>query len=74
MAQFSGTLDDGRITFDSNKPNAASLATTKAKDVVCGMLIDPRDAKTAHFAGHTYYFCSPECQIQFEADPNKYAA
>jgi YHS domain-containing protein len=71
MAQFSGSLDEGRITFDTNKD--ISLAQTKAKDVVCGAMIDLRDALTASYAGHSYYFCGVDCQMMFEADPTKYS-
>jgi YHS domain-containing protein len=73
MAQYSRSLDDGRITFDPNAERNASLAQTKAKDVVCGKMVDPRDAVTATFGGHTYYFCSPQCEVAFEANPNKFS-
>jgi YHS domain-containing protein len=73
MAQYSSSLDEGRITFDRKKADTGSLDQTKAKDVVCGKMVDVRDAVTASFGGHTYYFCSPECEVSFEADPNKFS-
>ncbi len=44
-----------------------------AKDVVCGMMVDPDTA--SHKSEHqkkTYYFCSPACKSSFEKDPAKY--
>jgi YHS domain-containing protein len=75
MAQYSGTLDDGRITFGAPPKGAAQPEPTpeQAKDVVCGKMVDVRDAVTVSIAGQTYYFCSSECAIRFEADPNKYS-
>ncbi len=74
-----GTLDDGRIPLDNSRDSGtgaeasrASLAQTKAKDIVCGRLINPRDSHTAMYAGHSYYFCSEECQVMFETDPVRF--
>lgn len=73
MAQHSSSLDDGRIVFNDNKADHINMANTKAKDVVCGKMVDVRDAVTATFGGHSYYFCSAECEVKFEADPNKFS-
>ena len=66
MGQYSTSLDDGRVTFDRR------LAETKAKDLVCGELVDPREAITATHKGHVYYFCSEPCRGRFLEDPEKY--
>jgi Cu+-exporting ATPase len=43
------------------------------KDPVCGMEVDPHTAAGhAEHGGKTYYFCSPHCQAEFEADPERY--
>ena len=44
------------------------------KDPVCGMDIDPQSAfaRREHM-GQTFYFCSPNCVDQFDADPHQYA-
>ena len=45
-----------------------------AKDVVCGMEVDERQAaRKSQYQGHTYCFCSPGCQQRFEEDPRRYA-
>ena len=48
-------------------------ARAMARDVVCGMNVDPATAK--HFAEHggtTHYFCGARCREKFLADPDKY--
>ena len=50
-------------------------ATTKVKDPVCGMTVDPATSKH-HFTHHgeTFHFCSAGCRTKFAADPAKYLA
>ncbi len=44
------------------------------KDPVCGMEIEPQDAAVSRkHMGQTFYFCSPNCVEQFDADPHHYA-
>ena len=62
-----------------NRPQAHSgdigEETHMAKDPVCGMNVDRRDAKhSAEYGGHTYYFCSQGCKTKFVADPSSYVA
>ena len=41
-----------------------------AKDVVCGMTVDPHTAKHRHtHNGRPYYFCSARCREKFVANP-----
>ena len=48
-------------------------ALTLAKDPVCGMSVDPHNAKhRAEHGGRPYYFCSAGCRAKFLADPQKY--
>lgn len=45
-----------------------------AIDPVCGMNVEEKSAAgNAVHSGTTYYFCSPKCQHEFEANPAKYA-
>ena len=45
----------------------------KVKDVVCGMMIDPKEAvATSEYKGKTYYFCAKGCKVAFDKDPEKY--
>lgn len=45
-----------------------------AKDPVCGMTVDPKNAAAAAVrGGSTYYFCSISCRDKFEQAPEKYA-
>jgi YHS domain-containing protein len=56
----------------------AGKATAPAKDPVCGMTVDPKEAlaakRTSEYRGRTYYFCADECKRQFDAEPGKYIA
>jgi P-type Cu+ transporter len=46
-----------------------------AKDPVCGMTIDPPQARgKARYQGDLYFFCSPACMQKFMASPAKYLA
>ncbi|HEX9121175.1 MAG TPA: heavy metal translocating P-type ATPase [Terriglobales bacterium] len=48
-------------------------APALAKDPVCGMSVDPAQAKaTAEHQGRTYYFCCAGCARKFTAEPQKY--
>jgi Cu+-exporting ATPase len=45
----------------------------QVKDVVCGMMVDPKTAPAkTEYKGQTYYFCAPGCKAAFEKDPEKY--
>ena len=45
----------------------------KVKDIVCGMMIDPKEAvATSEYKGKTYYFCAKGCKVAFDKDPEKY--
>ena len=44
-----------------------------AKDLVCGMEVDPNTAPArSEHKGKTYYFCAPGCKVAFDKDPEKY--
>ena len=48
-------------------------ASTKAKDPVCGMTVDPATTPHRHVhGGESYFFCSAGCRTKFTADPGKY--
>jgi len=44
----------------------------QARDVVCGMNVDPDTAVSTVFEGTTYYFCCGGCKRSFEKNPGKY--
>lgn len=46
----------------------------KVKDPVCGMMIEERDAvATSDYHGQRYYFCSKDCKVEFDENPEEYA-
>ncbi|HEY5594120.1 MAG TPA: YHS domain-containing protein [Nitrospiria bacterium] len=46
-----------------------------AKDPVCGMTVDEKQAAATYvYKGATYYFCHPSCKAKFEKNPEPYVA
>jgi Cu+-exporting ATPase len=46
-----------------------------AKDPVCQMDVDPKDAAgQSTYQGQTYYFCAVGCKQKFDAEPGRYLA
>jgi len=52
---------------DVNSGVAAAGTGGKAKDPVCGMVVDKATALKTERAGRSYYFCSVGCQRTFES-------
>ena len=50
------------------------MIENQVKDPVCGMSVDPTNARGGSFSynGTTYCFCNPKCNERFRADPEKY--
>jgi YHS domain-containing protein len=43
------------------------------KDPVCGMRVGEHEAQeTSELDGKTYYFCSVECKLEFDEEPQRY--
>jgi Cu+-exporting ATPase len=65
-----------KAKFDSDPAkylDQSSPEPEKAKDVVCGMTIDPaRAAGTSTVDGIPYFFCSAGCKAKFDANPQQY--
>jgi len=74
----SGGCCDGKTTprAQEHKPSGGKGSDKEshmALDPVCGMSVDPHNAKHRHdHDGRTYYFCSAGCRTKFMADPDKY--
>jgi P-type Cu+ transporter len=52
----------------SNGPNG-----TAAVDPVCGMTVDPPNAKaTSTHGGQTFYFCAEGCRRSFDKNPTSF--
>ncbi len=68
MRRITGNLDDGRVVFGAR----AAAGATKARDPVCGSLVDPSAAPQASHGGHSYFFCSPECRDKFVGAPERF--
>jgi YHS domain-containing protein len=50
----------------------AKKAPEKAKDPVCGIMVDKDPNLSAGYKGETYYFCSKADMEKFKKEPEKY--
>ncbi|HEX9609420.1 MAG TPA: YHS domain-containing protein [Candidatus Limnocylindria bacterium] len=52
------------------------MAHEMAPDPVCGMQVDPAQARakdlTAEHDGRTYFFCGKGCMLDFKEDPQRF--
>lgn len=63
-----GSLDDGRITFETSTRERG-----ERPDPVCGKRVGPDSLFVAVHAGCEYRFCSEACRAKFLAQPERYA-
>ncbi|HLY45952.1 MAG TPA: heavy metal translocating P-type ATPase [Stellaceae bacterium] len=58
---------------DVDHGHAAHVASAAARDPVCGMSVDPADARyQTEYAGTTYFFCAARCRERFAAEPERF--
>ena len=54
----------------------AESEDAEAKDLVCGMMVDRKEAKTAALTseheGNVYYFCADSCKRRFDKEPESF--
>ncbi|MFZ0708251.1 MAG: heavy metal translocating P-type ATPase [Candidatus Korobacteraceae bacterium] len=59
--------------MSDTETNQQVPAPSAIHDPVCGMTVDPAQARgRAQHQGESYYFCSPGCMHKFVSDPGKY--
>jgi YHS domain-containing protein len=58
---------------DHSMHDAPAASADKAKDPVCGMMIDKAKATKHTHEGADYFFCADACLAKFKAEPKKYA-
>jgi P-type Cu+ transporter len=60
---------------DTKQPHLGLHLSVRAKDLVCGMLVDPeKPPAKIEKDGTPYYFCSTGCAAKFEKEPQRYLA
>ena len=64
MSMHHATTVAGQLSSGISRPGSES---GKAKDPICGMVIEKSTALTSQRGGRTYYFCSPGCLKTFES-------
>ena len=50
----------------------AKKAPEKAKDPVCGLMVEKDPNLSTNYKGETYYFCSKADMEKFKKEPEKY--
>ena len=50
----------------------AKKAPEKAKDPVCGIMVDKDPSLSANYRGETFYFCSKADMEKFRQEPERY--
>jgi len=50
----------------------AKKSSEKARDPVCGLMVDKDPNLSANYRGETYYFCSKADMEKFKKEPEKY--
>ncbi|HXH04354.1 MAG TPA: heavy metal translocating P-type ATPase [Candidatus Competibacteraceae bacterium] len=56
------------------RPTRTAASVEKAKDPICGMLVDKATALKSQRGGRTYYFCSESCLRTFESPESELKA
>ena len=59
------------ITAFSQTPQGKK-APEKAKDPVCGLIVEKDPNLSTNYKGETYYFCSKADMEKFKKEPEKY--
>jgi Cu+-exporting ATPase len=68
-------VHDAHCGHEHGKHDHDAHADALVKDPVCGMSVNPENAKhRMTHEGAEYYFCSAGCRTKFAADPQKYLA
>lgn len=56
----------------SEAPGMLVGLTGEHRDPVCGMRIDPTQARHLEYDNHDHFFCSRSCEDEFAADPERF--
>jgi YHS domain-containing protein len=59
-------------TADPAPPSPSSTRPAMVRDPVCGRQVEPTNAPGAVFKDKRYFFCTANCQNQFDQDPQRY--
>jgi len=70
--QGQGASEQVTSTMTTASMNDTNSTSPKVVDVICKMKVEKSVIDTSVYKGKTYYFCSPECKKEFDANPEKY--
>ena len=69
---ISGGGDTKTEALQELQKSFATVKAEKAKDPVCGLMVDKNPELSANYKGETYYFCTKTDLEQFKKAPEKY--
>jgi YHS domain-containing protein len=75
MDRTTGTLDEGRVSFEPHRPAGAEADDDQraAVDPVCASSIALTEAVAASdYLGRRFFFCSHACKEEFDRRPATY--
>jgi len=61
-----------RETSPNPAPTKSNLRPEKARDPVCGIMVEKDPQLAAEYKGKIYYFCSKADRDKFTQNPQKY--
>jgi YHS domain-containing protein len=63
------------VRIEQNKPADSKPNQLEVIDPVCGMSVEPSQAKySSEYRRETYYFCCAGCKQEFDVHPENYLA
>jgi len=67
-------MDHSQHQHPDQEPSHNKKSNTQTKDPVCGMTVDPHNAKggSSLFESKVFYFCNTKCKTKFDLEPLKY--
>lgn len=67
------TVVVGTLLTAFAQSSQSKKAPEKARDPVCGIVVEKDPSLSTNYKGETYYFCSKTDMEKFKKEPEKYA-
>ncbi len=72
QAEMQGTSEQVTPAMTTASMKGTNSTSSKIVDVICNMKVEKSVIDTSVYKGKTYYFCSPWCKKEFDANTEKY--
>ncbi len=75
LAEIIQTRAASKTQISQPESTQQPVVTVKARDPVCGMIVNPADARQrSEYQDQSFFFCCAGCKQTFDQEPEKYAA